>query len=158
MRLVVLALAFAIAIPTSLSAEAVVAKETLVSDKAAGEFDVKIAPVSQADEVLSRFSIDKQYHGDLVATGVGQMMASRDEKAKTGVYVAIETVAGTLKGRKGSFLLAHRGTMSPAGQELSVIITPASGTGELAGISGDLEIILEGGKHSYVLRYTLPAH
>ncbi len=79
MRAILLALAFAIAIPASLSAEAVVAKETLVSDKAAGEFDVKIAPVSQADEVLSRFSIDKQYHGDLVATGVGQMMASRDE-------------------------------------------------------------------------------
>ncbi len=86
------------------------------------------------------------------------MMASRDEKAKTGVYVAIETVTGTLKGRKGSFILAHRGMMSPAGQELSVVITPASGTGELAGISGDLEIILEGGKHSYVLRYTLPAN
>ncbi len=158
MRLVFPVLALSIAIPAVHSAKAAVSKETRVSEMAVGEFDVKIAPVSGADEVLSRFSIDKQYHGDLVATGVGQMMANRDEQAKTGVYVAIETVAGTLKGRKGSFLLAHRGTMSPAGQELSVIITPASGTGELAGISGDLEIILEGGKHSYVLRYTLPAN
>lgn len=127
-----------------------------MSDQAKGEFDVIIAPISGPAEALSRLSIDKQFHGDLVATGVGQMMASRDEKTKAAVYVAIETVTGTLKGKNGSFLLAHRGMMSPAGQELSVVIVPASGAGELAGISGDLEIIIEGGKHSYVLRYTLP--
>ena len=158
MRSVRLALAFAMAIPVALSAETIVSTGTELSEKATGDFDVKIAPVSGANEVLGRWSIDKQYHGDLVASGVGQMLASRDEKANTGVYVAIETVTGMLKGRKGSFVLAHRGMMSPAGQDLSVVITPASGTGELTGISGDLEIILENGKHSYVLRYTLPAH
>ena len=157
MRHLAFALIVGIAIPAALSAQALVSKEARMSDQAKGEFDVKIAPISGADETLSRLSIDKQFHGDLVATGVGQMMASRDEKTKAAVYVAIETVTGALRGKKGSFQLAHRGMMSPAGQELSVVIVPASGTGELAGISGDLEIIIEGGKHSYVLRYTLPA-
>ncbi len=34
---------------------------------------------------------------------------------------------------------------------LTVTIIPDSGTGELVGISGGLEIDNEGGKHSYVL-------
>ncbi len=139
------------------AAETVVSKEANMSDQARGAFDVKIVPISGKEEALGRLSIDKVYHGDLDATGTGQMMASRDEKTGTGVYVAIETVTGTLKGRKGSFLLAHRGMMSAAGQDLNIVIVPASGTGALAGIAGDLEIIIEGGKHSYVLRYTLPA-
>lgn len=139
------------------AAETVVSKEALMSDQARGEFDVKVVPISGKEEVFGRLSIDKVYHGDLEATAMGQMMASRDEKTGTGVYVAIETVTGALKGRKGSFMLAHRGMMSAAGQDLNIVIVPASGTGDLAGISGDLEIIIAGGKHSYVLRYTLPA-
>lgn len=128
-----------------------------MSDQARGEFDVKVVPISGKEEPLGRMSIDKTYHGDLDATGTGQMMASRDERTGAAVYVAIETVTGTLKGRKGSFMLAHRGMMSAAGHELNVVIVPASGTDGLTGISGDLEIIIEGGKHSYVLRYALPA-
>lgn len=152
-----LALAMSVSIPAALAAETSASPEATMSAQAKGEFDVKIVPVSAADEALGRMSIDKHYHGDLDATGIGQMMASSDGKAGTGVYVAIETVNGALKGKKGSFMLAHRGMMSPAGQDLSVVIVPASGTGELKGISGDLDIIIEGGKHSYVLRYTLPA-
>lgn len=139
------------------AAETVVSKEANVSGSASGDFDVKITPVSGPDEPMGRMSIDKAYHGDLDATGTGQMMASRDEKTGAAVYVAIETVTGSLKDRKGSFMLAHRGMMSPAGHELNVVIVPASGTDGLKGISGDLEIVIEGGKHSYVLRYTLPA-
>ncbi len=139
------------------AADTVVSKEALMSDQARGEFDVKVVPISGKEEALGRMSIDKTYHGDLDATGTGQMMASRDERTGAAVYVAIETVTGTLKGRKGSFMLAHRGMMSAAGHELNVVIVPASGTDGLTGISGDLEIVIEGGKHSYVLRYALPA-
>ena len=85
------------------------------------------------------------------------MMAIRDEAAGTGVYVAIETVKGTLKGRKGGFLLAHRGMMTKAGQDLNIDIVTGSGSGDLAGISGDCDIVIEGGKHFYTLRYALPA-
>lgn len=127
-----------------------------MSSQAKGEFDVKIVPVSGANEPMGRMSIAKTYHGDLEASATGQMMASRDEKTGAAVYVAIETVSGSLGGRKGSFILAHRGMMGPAGQDLNVVIVPSSGTGALAGIAGDLEILVEGGKHGYVLRYTLP--
>jgi Protein of unknown function (DUF3224) len=72
------------------------------------------------------------------------------------VYVALETVTGSLAGKSGSFILAHRGTMTASAQELSVIVVPDSGTGELKGISGTLDIEITSGKHFYKMDYTLP--
>ena len=103
-----------------------------------------------------RMSIDKQFHGDLEATSVGQMMAGGNEANGARVYVALETVTGKLKGRSGSFILAHRGTMSAKGQALSVIIVPDSGTDQLKGIAGNLDIDIRDGKHFYSMDYTLP--
>ena len=103
-----------------------------------------------------RLSIDKQFRGDLEATSVGQMMAGGNEANGSRVYVALETVAGTLKGLKGSFILAHRGTMSAHGQALSVIIVPDSGTDQLKGIAGNLDIDIRDGKPFYTIDYTLP--
>lgn len=123
---------------------------------AAGEFEVKLKPVSSADEPVMRMSLDKQFHGDLEASSVGQMMAGGNEANGARVYVALETVAGSLKGKTGSFVLAHRGTMTKDAQALSVIIVPETGTGELAGIAGELGIDIRDGKHFYTLNYTLP--
>jgi Protein of unknown function (DUF3224) len=127
-----------------------------VMQHAKGEFEVKLAPVSPADEPLMRMSIDKQFHGDLEATSTGQMMAGGNEANGARVYVALETVTGSLAGKSGSFILAHRGTMTASAQELSVIVVPDSGTGELKGISGTLDIEITSGKHFYKMDYTLP--
>lgn len=124
---------------------------------AKGEFEVKMATVSAADEPVMRMSIDKQFHGDLEATSTGQMMAGGNEGNGARVYVALETVTGSLRGKSGSFILVHRGTMTSSAQELSVIVVPDSGTGELKGISGTLDIQITGGKHFYSMDYTLPA-
>lgn len=123
---------------------------------AAGEFNVTVQPVSTADEPVMRLSIDKQFHGDLDAHSVGQMMAGGNEANGARVYVALETVTGSLKGKSGSFVLAHRGTMTKDAQALSVIIVPETGTGELTGIAGELGIDIRDGKHFYTLDYILP--
>ena len=123
---------------------------------AAGEFDVKMQPVSAVDEPVMRMSLDKQFHGDLDASSIGQMMAGGNEANGARVYVALETVTGSLKGKTGSFVLAHRGTMTKDAQVLSVIIVPETGTGELTGIAGELGIDIRDGKHFYTLDYTLP--
>lgn len=123
---------------------------------AAGEFNVKLQPISAADEPVMRMLIDKQFHGDLEASSIGQMMAGGNEANGARVYVALETVTGSLHGKSGSFVLAHRGTMTKDTQDLSVIIVPESGTDELAGIAGELDIDIRDGKHFYTLDYTLP--
>lgn len=129
--------------------------EGTAMNHAKGEFEVKIKPLAldgpAEDASLGRMSIEKQFRGELEGTGMGQMLTFERE-----AYVAIERVTGTLAGKKGSFGLQHRGVMS---EELGLLITivPGSGTGELAGISGKLQITIEGGKHFYDLEYTLPA-
>ena len=53
-------------------------------------------------------------------------------------------------------VLQHSGIMAKGDAELIVRIVPDSGTGDLTGISGTLEIDNSDGKHSYVLNYELP--
>jgi len=70
--------------------------------------------------------------------------------------VAIERVTGTVEGRRGAFVLQHCATTNRGQPSLSVIVVPDSGTGELAGISGAMDIQILERKHFYELDYTLP--
>lgn len=124
-----------------------------------GEFNVKMAPEAMsavaAGSGIGRMSLDKQYHGALDATGAGEMLAYMDRELGSGAYVAMEKVQGTLEGRRGSFLLHHSGTMERGAAGLKVAVVADSGSGELAGLSGTLQIRIEGGKHYYDFDYTL---
>jgi hypothetical protein len=146
-------LAFALLVPL-VSAQQ---KETLMTHHAHGTFTVNIQPLTPAPaEGLSRFSIDKQIHGDLEATTKGEMFSAGDPKHGAAGYVAIEVVTGTLAGKHGSFALQHSASMDQNGFRSSVNIVPGSGTGELQGIAGAFTIHIENGQHSYDLEYTLP--
>ncbi len=126
---------------------------------AKGTFTVKLTPLAfegQADaSKLGRMSIDKQITGDLVATTQGQMLSAMTATQGSAGYVALERVDGTLHGRRGSFVLQHTGTMTRGTPALSVSVVPDSGSGELAGLSGDFTIIVADGKHSYAFNYSL---
>jgi Protein of unknown function (DUF3224) len=136
-------------------------KEVSVTQTATGPFDVKVIPQddNSSDPLLNRMVLDKQYHGELEATAKGQMLTAGTAVKGSGAYVAIEKVSGTLKGRNGTFILQHMGTMNQSKPELTIIVVPDSGTGELAGLSGKMKInIAPDGKHSYELEYTLNAN
>jgi hypothetical protein len=136
-------------------------KEAATTMHAAGPFDVKITPHddNSGDPLLNRMTLDKQYHGDLEASGKGQMLTAGTEVKGSGAYVAIEKVSGTLKARSGSFVLQHAGTMAQNVPQLTIIVVPDSGTGELKGLTGKMMInIAADGKHSYDFEYTLPTH
>jgi hypothetical protein len=128
--------------------------------RAAGTFDVKLTPQTLADSApdatLGRLSIDKQFHGDLEGASRGEMLSAGTAVKGSAGYVAIERVAGTLNGRKGTFVLQHSGTMNRGVPQLSVTVVPDSGTEGLAGLSGTMTIDLTGGKHAYVFEYSLP--
>ena len=129
--------------------------------QASGPFDVKITPLDPAfkfdENPYTRFSIDKQFHGDLEATSKGEMLAAGSPAKGVGGYVAIERVNGSLHGRSGTFVLQHNATMQHGSYQLNVVVVPGSGTGLLAGLSGTMQIIIApDGKHSYNFSYTLP--
>jgi len=142
------------------AAQAAPAKEKVVTSHASGTFEVKLTPQKDeggADAGLGRMSIDKQFHGDLEGTSKGFMLSSAATVVKgSGGYVAMERVTGTLKGRSGSFVLQHSGTMTRGTPQLSVTVVPDTGSGQLEGITGTMTIKIDGGKHSYDFEYTLP--
>ena len=128
-----------------------------MTQHAHGTFTVKIQPLTPAPaEGLSRYSIDKEIHGDLEATTKGEMFGGGDPKQGAAGYVAIEVVSGILSGKHGSFALQHLATMDKSGMKMQVVVVPGSGTGELKDISGTFTIKIENGQHFYDFEYTLP--
>ena len=125
-----------------------------MSKAAKGTFEVELVP-EPSDEFIGRMSIDKQFKGDLEAESKGQMLSSSTEVEGSAGYVAMERVSGTLHGRHGTFVLQHNGTMTRGVPRLTVRVVPDSGTGELTGLDGSMTIVIIGGKHSYVLDYSL---
>ena len=124
---------------------------------ATGTFQVKLDPQNDPhlEAGLGRMTIDKQFQGGLAGTSKGQMLSAMTGSKGSAGYVAIEKVTGTLDGKAGSFVLQHSGTMNRGQATLSVTVVPDSGTGELTGLAGTLQIVIEGGKHSYEFEYTL---
>ena len=128
--------------------------------RATGTFDVKITP--QASDLapegpnLGRMSLDKQYHGDLDGAAKGEMITAAGMAVKeSAAYSAVERVSGSLHGKKGSFALQHTGVMTRGKPSLNVTVVPDSATGDLAGLTGRMDIIIEGKLHSYVFEYEI---
>lgn len=131
-----------------------------MQSKASGPFSVKLNPESLSGIAektgIGRMSLDKQFHGDLEAVSQGEMLGFRSSVQGSAGYVAMETVSGTLNGREGSFVLQHSSKMVRGTPEQSIFVVPDSGTGELAGLSGNMIIAIADGKHAYEFDYVLP--
>jgi hypothetical protein len=127
---------------------------------AAGPFDVKMVPQTTDDPTVAgpfgRMLLDKRFHGDIEATSNGQMLAGRTTTDGSAAYVAMEAITGTVHGKTGSFWVHHTGVMDRGAQSLQISVVPDSGTGELTGIRGTMQITIEGKAHFYTLEYTLP--
>ena len=126
---------------------------------ATGTFDVQLTPEASSEgpgSTLGRMAITKQFHGDLEGTSTGAMLSAMTPTKGSAGYVAIERVTGTLHGLAGSFVLQHSGTMTRGAQQLLITVVPDSGTGALAGLAGQMRIVIEGKQHSYEFEYTLP--
>jgi hypothetical protein len=161
-RTLIVVFALALAVPASCAqtpnqAPQHPSSKEAIMNHASGPFDVKLAP-QPTDTELGRMSIDKQFHGDLEATSKGEMLAAQTAVKGSAGYVAMEKVSGTLKGRKGTFILQHSATMNRGTPQLSITVVPDSGTGELTGLTGKMNIIIENGKHSYDFEYAIEDH
>jgi hypothetical protein len=136
-------------------------KGTIVTSHASGSFDVKLSPQKpeskEAENAnIGRMSIDKQFHGELEAISRGEMIAVMSDVKGSAGYVAMERVTGILRGRSGTFALQHSGVMTRGEQQLTIAVVPDSGTGQLVGLTGKMNIRITEGKHFYDFDYTLP--
>ena len=102
--------------------------------------------------------LTKTFRGDLVGHSTVDMLSVMvaDEPAS---YVAIERVSGALGGRTGHFVLQHTATANGEERVLRIDVVPRSGSGELAGLHGTVEIIrAEDGGHAYAFAYGFEPH
>ena len=125
---------------------------------ASGTFDVNLIPQASehtlGDALLGRLLIDKQFHGDLEAVSQGQMLSASTAVPGSAGYVAIEQVSGTLHGRSGTFMLQHSGTMTRGTPQLTITVVPDSGTNQLTGLAGQMDINIAEGNHFYNFKYS----
>lgn len=105
--------------------------------------------------MLGRMSIDKTFSGSLSAVSKGEMLSARTPVPGSAGYVAIEQVTGELEGKRGSFVLQHYGLMSAGNSLLTLEVVPGSGTGELTGLTGKMNIRIENRQHYYDFEYSL---
>ena len=133
-------------------------RETRMTKRASGTFDVKLTPQPAADSAsgLGRMAIDKQFHGDLEGSSKGEMLAAMTGVENSAGYVALERVTASLGGRRGAFSLQHSGIMNRGRPTLTVSVVPDSGTDQLTGLTGTMTIDITGGKHFYAFEYELP--
>lgn len=127
---------------------------------AKGTFEVELKPqefyAQSVDATkLGRMSIDKHFSGELEANSKGEMLMAMTATEGSAAYVAIEQVEGSLAGKKGAFVLQHFGTREAGNERLILEVVAGSGSGELAGLRGKMEIIIENGAHRYEFEYSL---
>lgn len=150
--------------PESLTAETPgTLKEKIVMMHATGTFNVKTIPETQtvaANDLFptARFALEKKFSGGMQGDAIGVMLTvGTPKQGEAAAYVAIDQFTGTVNGKRGSFALTHRATMSKQGKSvLEIQVMPDSGRGELEGIAGTLAIDASQGIHHYDFSYSLP--
>ncbi|ARE78075.1 DUF3224 domain-containing protein [Streptomyces sp. NPDC059558] len=111
------------------------------SVETAGRFtfaDWKESPVGAADAVprLAHAHVTNAFTGGIEAPGTACDYTIAYTGENVGSYSGMELVAGSLDGRKGSFVLEERGTFDAGGTVCRFEVVPGSGTGDLAGLTG----------------------
>lgn len=91
------------------------------------------------DASLRRATVVRRYSGDVSGSSIAHVTIYRATGDRLG-YIATDQFEGVVDGRKGGFVFQHggsidRGVLRPFGY-----IVPGSGSAELTGISGEIEI------------------
>lgn len=117
-------------------------------------FTIDLSPGDPLHPGTGRFDFTKTWSGGLQGTSAGTMLSGGDPSSGVAGYVAIEVFTGTVDGRPGTFALQQLGTMNAAGAALTYVVTPGSGTGDLTGISGTLDLDASQSVHRVTFDYS----
>ncbi len=85
---------------------------------------------------LTRAEVSQTFSGDISGEGFAQwLMAYRADG--TARFVGLQRVTGTIGGRQGSVVLETAGEFDGHEARWKASVVPGTGTGQLAGMSGD---------------------
>jgi hypothetical protein len=107
---------------------------------------------------LTRATVPQVFSGDLEGEGVMEfLMCYPPDGAGIASFIGQERVAGTLAGRKGSFVSHGSGEFAGGEARWTWSVVPGSGTGALTGLSGEGKSVASGGmKIAVTFDYQLP--
>ena len=104
-------------------------------------------------EGCARVALQRTYSGGLVGESQGELLACPTADGVFG-YVGLDHFEGTLDGRAGSFVYQHGEMHDQGGRRPFGFIVTGSGTGELAGLRGEVSIsVSPGGAHEVKFEY-----
>lgn len=115
----------------------------------------------EGQPALAQAEFPLTYQGDLVGSSSTRMLlvytGGDPAKPETLVsdYVGLERITGTLDGRTGSFVVQHEGRHEGGVARTKGRIVPGSGTGDLAGIEGEVEAAAGDMTYQVTLSYAL---
>lgn len=115
-----------------------------MSTRATGTFEITAWEQTAYDEgaegpKLARATVRKTFQGELAAESTAELLLCEDDGGGI-AYTALERVVGRVGDRAGSFLLLHGAMRGDDMTRASGRIVPDSGTGELRGLRGEVEI------------------
>ena len=105
---------------------------------------------------LTQARVSNDFQGDIVGSSdLVYVMSYLTEE--TGTFVGYEQVSGRLSDRAGSFVLRHDGTFEAGSVRSSLNVVAGSGTGALAGLTGEGEYVATHGQKQspYTLRWRI---
>ncbi|SHJ55597.1 Protein of unknown function [Tessaracoccus bendigoensis DSM 12906] len=116
-------------------------------------FEIEITPTEAVLPATGRFDFAKVWTGDIRGVSRGVMLSAGDPASGTAGYVALEVFEGTIGERSGTVAFQQLGTMDHGNQGLRYLVVPGSGTGDLVGAIGvlNLKVDSDSGIHSVVL-------
>ena len=101
---------------------------------------------------MTRTSVSYTYQGDIEGDStLDYLMVYRPDES--GSFVGLERIIGRVAGRAGSFVIQHTGTFNKTDVAGTFFVVPNSGTGELATLRGEGEIVLSGHAESYPMKF-----
>ncbi|MFJ9930107.1 DUF3224 domain-containing protein [Streptomyces misionensis] len=99
--------------------------------------ELKPDPAVSTGLPVGAATMEKHFEGEVAGRSATLFTAAFDQATGVGTYVAMESFEGSLCGRAGAFNFAHSATTSGSDRTAEFFtIVPASGTGELTGVSG----------------------
>jgi hypothetical protein len=110
--------------------------------EASGEFTVTSWQEDAYDEPaeggkLTRAQIGQDWTGDLAGTATITSLMAYAPDGGTARFVGLQRMSGTLGGREGTFVLESSGDFDGEVARASLRVLPGSGTGGLAGLTGE---------------------
>jgi hypothetical protein len=130
-------------------------KQTANARFAIKSWDEKPYSETPGEPKLTQASVSKSFTGDIEGESqVEYLMMYRTDGTAT--FVGIERISGKIGGKAGSFVLQRTGVFEGGQAKETYSVIPGSGTGQLAGLTGEgTSSVGHGGEHPFSLSYEL---